>query len=270
MTQWWLSRTGQPRSRRCRSSSSLRLSPEGKPGAGAVRHERVSQLPDADSARLHPIGDDRLCRVPREVRRPRVPFYKQLMWEQHHYRFGLAGEGQADTVAEWLDRARGVVLDLGCGLNPIHVRNLASHCLYLIAADLEPGMVVRSGAPPRPKNVSFLVADAFALPLAPSSLDCVVAFGLLAYIHEPARLFGELRRVLKAGGVAMLTNAASRPRNPITAAASQLGMDLIAEQEGHCPAASGNVKRRYMLTFQAPSVQQVHDRLPGPPSAHRP
>lgn len=111
-------------------------------------------------------------------------------WEHWHYRFGLAGEGQADLIEQLLRRRRGVVLDIGCGPQGRHAANLASLSALLIAADKNVGMVQSASADlPMRRNVSFLVANAHNLPLADGSVDHVVSLGMFAYIQEPGSVF---------------------------------------------------------------------------------
>ena len=66
--------------------------------------------------------------------------YKDVIWEHHHYRFGLAGEGQADVIQGYLDARRGRVLYVGCGPRIEILLNVNAHCSELIAADKDTKM----------------------------------------------------------------------------------------------------------------------------------
>ena len=51
-------------------------------------------------------------------------------------------------------------------------------------------------------NVTFQLADVYTLPFDDGSFDAVFANGLLLHLREPVRALREMRRVLRAGGVA--------------------------------------------------------------------
>lgn len=48
----------------------------------------------------------------------------------------------------------------------------------------------------------------------------------------------------------MITNSVVHPIEQYIEESSAVGFRLIEKQEGYCPAASGDVKRRYLLVFQ--------------------
>jgi ubiquinone/menaquinone biosynthesis C-methylase UbiE len=74
----------------------------------------------------------------------------------------------------------------------------------LIAADIQPEMVAMTQGRAREAgldNVQTSVADAYNLPLEDESIDRVFLITVLPEIIDQARALGELRRVLKPGGV---------------------------------------------------------------------
>ncbi len=172
-------------------------------------------------------------------------------WERWAYRFGLAGEGQADLIERALIREPGTVLDIGCGPQGRHAANLAALSKLLIAADKDSGMVrsARSDRP-MPTNVRFLVADAFNLPFSCNSIDHVIALGLFAYVKEPDGVLGEFRRVIRRHGKIFASNSVAHERGMLIRAATAVGLRLTHDLEGRCPAASGPVKRRYLCVFE--------------------
>ena len=178
--------------------------------------------------------------------------YKQLMWESHHYRFGLAGEGQADAIERVLRTHRGCVLNVGCGLDGRTVARLASHCHSQVALDHELGMLTTARSTCDTNNVNFIAADAHNLPFRNDSVDYVIGLGLFAYINDPIHVLREFRRVCRPDGYVMITNSVSRPKGEYHAAAVEAGLTLVDEAEGYCPAASGDIKRRYLLVFTKP------------------
>jgi len=178
--------------------------------------------------------------------------YKEQIWEHHHYRFGLAGEGQADIIQAYLDRKRGRVLNIGCGPSGDQIRNLAAHTNVLIAADKSPGIgnMERSPAVVR-ANICFMAADARSLCLADESIDHIVALGLFACVSpsDTSRVLSEFYRVCRVRGHLMLTNSVAHPKEKYQESCRQAGFHLLKDHEGYCPAASGNVKQRYLLVL---------------------
>jgi SAM-dependent methyltransferase len=170
--------------------------------------------------------------------------YKRIIWEgsttrraysrgaaagrrpgggDHHHRFGLAGEGQADTIQEFLERHPGTALNVGCGPWGAKLQALAPHCR---------------------------VADAHHLPFCDCTFDHLLALGLFAHIPTPRPVFRELQRVCRTGGHVFVTNAVRHRRTRYERAAARAGFERVHAEEGYCPAASGEVKRRYLLVFR--------------------
>ncbi|MDN4614502.1 class I SAM-dependent methyltransferase [Leifsonia sp. F6_8S_P_1B] len=139
-------------------------------------------------------------------------------------------EEVADTYAEWLpdtsfeagiDLAlirdlveqfaaqapdgRVEVLDAGCGTGRLipYLRSLGDGVVPT-GADLSPAMLAHARA--AHPGVEFVAADLAALPFADGRFDGVVAW--YSIIHTPPhalpRVFGELRRVLRPGGLLLL------------------------------------------------------------------
>lgn len=101
----------------------------------------------------------------------------------------------------------GVLLDVGCGPG-MFLRYLEDNRpgdFRLAGVDQSPAMI--AGATERLADVSgssLLVGKAESLPFASSSLDVVVATGVLEYSDVGAAL-GEFFRVLRPGGVALIS-----------------------------------------------------------------
>ena len=103
------------------------------------------------------------------------------------------------------------VLDLGCG--PGHESHrlagrFGDDCRVL-GLDLAPGMIEAArrvhGHEPR---LSWLCADAAALPLADASLDLVVSNLAIQWCPDLAQVLTELHRVLRPGGRALINTLA--------------------------------------------------------------
>ena len=89
------------------------------------------------------------------------------------------------------------LLDVGCGTGLI--LDLA-HDLFdeLDGIDITPEMLEK--VTPRP-NVKTQLASAQALPFPDGAFDMVTAYGVLHHIEELSRVFREVRRTLRPGGI---------------------------------------------------------------------
>lgn len=90
----------------------------------------------------------------------------------------------------------GVALDLGAATGA-STRGLAArypHAL-VVALDLAPAMLRRAAL-----STAAVCADAARLPLGPGSVDLVYSNLMLQWCDDPAAVFAEVHRVLRAGG----------------------------------------------------------------------
>ena len=97
------------------------------------------------------------------------------------------------------------LLDVGCGPGSITL-GLAEAVApgEAVGIDRQPAQLelARALAATRGVAARFDVGDIYELPFADASFDAVFANGLLMHLHDPARAFAELRRVLRPGGTA--------------------------------------------------------------------
>lgn len=106
-------------------------------------------------------------------------------------------------------------LDVGCGAG-ILVTKLAHRGFDATGVDLVPEMIstARGVAEKRPElaeRVHFEVADIGKLPFEDDRFEVVTALGVIEYLDDPPAALGELRRVLRPGGLLVFSvpNAAS-------------------------------------------------------------
>ena len=91
--------------------------------------------------------------------------------------------------------AHGRLLDLGCGAKPY--RAMFPQCASYVGIE-RPGTLSRS-------RVVDVWGDALVLPFASRSFDTVLCNEVLEHVPEPSHLFAEAARVLRPGGILLLT-----------------------------------------------------------------
>ncbi|MCA9773330.1 MAG: methyltransferase domain-containing protein [Myxococcales bacterium] len=106
-----------------------------------------------------------------------------------------------------LPHARGKsALDVGCG-EGYGTRLLASHADDATGIDVSPEAVrharARYGA--EASNLRYLVGSASLLPFPDRTFDLVTCFEMLEHIEEHDALLGEIRRVLRPGGLLLIS-----------------------------------------------------------------
>ncbi len=119
----------------------------------------------------------------------------------------------ADIVATVASGAK--VLEVGCG--PGHLAGLlADHGLDVTGLDLDPAMVERARANVLRRSssgpgraASFLVGDVATLPFESGSFDLVVSTFSLHHWTDPGAGIGEIARVLRPGGRALIWDLGS-------------------------------------------------------------
>jgi malonyl-CoA O-methyltransferase len=109
-------------------------------------------------------------------------------------------------VRELVGDVRGrSVLDLGCGTGR-HSLWLAARGAGVTAVDFSEGMLAEARRKPGADAVRFLAHDLHEpLPFADATFDRVVSGLVLEHLHDLDRFFREAHRVLKPGGVAVVS-----------------------------------------------------------------
>jgi len=115
-------------------------------------------------------------------------------------------EAQWRIVERSLIGRRGLVLELGCGDGSVSVR-LASMGLRVVASDfaVAPLRAVRESVRHEDLGLSLVNADAQQLPVPDASFDAVVCLEVLEHVPSPERVIDEVRRILRPGGLALLS-----------------------------------------------------------------
>lgn len=78
---------------------------------------------------------------------------------------------------------------------------LAGVAHSVVGVEIDSGSVAHARAAYAAPNLHFLAGDAQAIPLANASVDVVVSFETLEHVPDQARFLLEVRRVLRAGGL---------------------------------------------------------------------
>lgn len=93
---------------------------------------------------------------------------------------------------------KGSVLDVGGGTSKYRAIVLSSATRY-VCIDVVPGIHVD------------VVGDVLRMPFANDSFDTVICNQVLEHVSDPERLMGEISRVLRAGGCAIITAPFMQP-----------------------------------------------------------
>lgn len=97
---------------------------------------------------------------------------------------------EIERLLEGRDDAR--VLDIGCGAKP-YLPWVASHAREYIGIDAAPGPYVDE------------VVQGEELPFDDASFDLVLCTQVLEHVEDPAAVLGEIHRVLRPGGAALIS-----------------------------------------------------------------
>jgi SAM-dependent methyltransferase len=97
-------------------------------------------------------------------------------------------------VAAHAHQLRGTGLDYGCGEKP-YSDLVTPHCTRLLCADVGPAT----------RGVDLVVGRGATLPIATGALDFALCTQVLEHVRDPGLVLHELARVLRPGGVLLLT-----------------------------------------------------------------
>lgn len=128
-----------------------------------------------------------------------------------------------DRLAE----VRGAVVDAGCGLGTYVDRLRAERPdLRTVALDLSPGMGPE------------VVGDIQALPLADDAVDGAMAMHMLYHVPDIPRALRELRRVVRDGGVVLISTNGRDDKREVAELWEAVVVDLTGAPPDHLPAAT--------------------------------
>lgn len=103
----------------------------------------------------------------------------------------------ADAIAAHAGLARGVLLDVGCGVKP-YEKLFAPFVERHIGIEYSP----ESGYD---GNRADIAGSASEIPLGDESVDTILCTEVLEHVPDPEKVIGEFARILKPGGVVITT-----------------------------------------------------------------
>ena len=109
--------------------------------------------------------------------------------------FYFARRGLREAIAELAPQVGGRVLDVGCGSKPYR---------RLFAADSYVGLDVEQSGHDHSNEQIDVFYDGKHFPFGDGEFDSVVSFQVLEHVFNPSQFLGEIRRVLRPGGVLLL------------------------------------------------------------------
>jgi ubiquinone/menaquinone biosynthesis C-methylase UbiE len=198
-----------------------------------------------------------------DERVPTVEEEFELWGMFHQHRHEMRYDLVAEAVARHL-RAGGRVLDIGAGAVLVGERIAGTPAEY-VALEFSARNVVlakeKFASRRHPLQVRFVRGDAERLPLADASCDVVVMSEVIEHLMRPERAVWEVARVLRDGGVFVMTtnNASEMPcvsplRNPLAWVEKAIGAhrpELISLRPWAWPASVD-------ADILPPGVPQLH------------
>ncbi|TSC88529.1 MAG: type 11 methyltransferase [Microgenomates group bacterium Gr01-1014_7] len=117
----------------------------------------------------------------------------------------MALKRRAKRIIEQLELKDGdKVLDLGCG-DGYYSYLLSSFSPKITGIDNHVAAIESAKRQVRKKNVRFIIGDAEKLPFPENSFDKIVMSEIIEHVKDDIRVLKEARRVLKPGGILVLT-----------------------------------------------------------------
>jgi len=167
-------------------------------------------------------------------------------WDRIRSLYAPDGEIEAAMAALLGERPLGRMLDIGTGTGRM-IELFARQADIAVALDRSSEMlrVARAKLAPQGSPVDFIQGDFNALPFDPQSFDTVILHQVLHYARTPQRVIGEVARVLRPGGIALLADFAPHLREDLRADAAHARLGFADDQMRAWFAAEGlQIERR--------------------------
>ena len=139
---------------------------------------------------------------------------------EHTHRYLLAREFAAGKA----------VLDIACG-EGYGSRMLADTAKSVVGVDISFATVAAAAVKYRHPRLSFLRGSAAAIPLADNAVDLVTSFETLEHLAEQEAMIREIRRVLRPGGLLLISSPDKREYSDLTGYANEYHVKELYRDE---------------------------------------
>jgi ubiquinone/menaquinone biosynthesis C-methylase UbiE len=110
---------------------------------------------------------------------------------------------ELDVLRQYINSTGSRVLEVGCGTG-IFLKHLQGSCLLLHGLDYTHSMLKLAQHKLSDPSIGLVHGDAQVLPYVSNSFDVVYSFKVLAHLPHIDWALGEIRRVLRPDGIAVL------------------------------------------------------------------
>ena len=190
--------------------------------------------------------DRRLAEVLAERRTDSKAFFGRIGGEWDALRRELFGEAFTTEAMLSLVGRDWTVADLGCGTGNA-AEHLAPALRRVIAVDREPAML--EAARKRLAsldNIEFRQGDLMGtLPIDDGEIDAAIVFLVMVYLPDPQHAVGEIARILRPGGLAMIVDMVAHDRETLRHTMGHVHLGFDANQVVGWAAAAGLADVRY-------------------------
>ena len=122
------------------------------------------------------------------------------------------------------------IADVGCGYDATFARTVLDEVAHAVLLDMAVDPELKSH--PHAEVVEGPLPDTLA-PLPDADLDVVLCTSVLEHLWEPQRALGEMRRILRPGGVCLVNVPSWRGKRFLELSAFRLGLSPADEMNDH-------------------------------------